>query len=123
MGKLGINTAKVSYNIASDAAQAWTSGLLDFAPNGNDIAGLNDAYITLLRGLSQEDAKVVASTIQSIDKMDINAWEELPYLLENSGIENLRIESYYNGIPTDENHANNAITIARSKNIFVRVRE
>lgn len=38
----------------------------------------------------------------------------------NAGIENLRVESYYNGIPTDEEHANNAITIARAKNIFVR---
>ncbi|MBE7021310.1 MAG: hypothetical protein E7411_07780 [Ruminococcaceae bacterium] len=40
--------------------------------------------------------------------------------IENGGIENLRIESYYNGNPTDENHADNAISIVRSKNIFVR---
>ena len=38
----------------------------------------------------------------------------------NAGIENLRIESYYNGDPTDENHADIAITIKYAKNIFVR---
>ena len=40
--------------------------------------------------------------------------------VENAGIENLRIESYYNGDPHDEEHATTAITIRYAKNIFVR---
>ena len=40
--------------------------------------------------------------------------------LHDIGIENLRCESYYNGIPTDENHAQNAISITNAKNCYVR---
>ena len=40
--------------------------------------------------------------------------------VENAGIENLRIESYYNGDPHDEEHGDIAITIRYAKNIFVR---
>ncbi|MBE7019956.1 MAG: hypothetical protein E7411_00790 [Ruminococcaceae bacterium] len=40
--------------------------------------------------------------------------------VENAGVENLRIESFYNGSPTDEEHATIAITIRYAKNIFVR---
>lgn len=40
--------------------------------------------------------------------------------VQNVGIENLRIESYYNGDPFDEKHATNAISISNAKNIFVR---
>lgn len=40
--------------------------------------------------------------------------------IENVGIENLRIVSYYNGDPNDEKHATNAISVTNAKNIFVR---
>lgn len=40
--------------------------------------------------------------------------------LENVGVENLRVESYFNGDPTDEAHASNAIWIGAAKNCYVR---
>ncbi len=39
---------------------------------------------------------------------------------ENIGIENLRIESYYDGTLYDENHASSAIYFSYAKNCFVR---
>ncbi len=38
----------------------------------------------------------------------------------NVGVENLRIESYYNGSMIDENHATSAIEIKHAKDIFIR---
>ena len=40
--------------------------------------------------------------------------------IENVGVENLRVQSYFNGDPYDLNHAKMAIYCARAKNIFVR---
>lgn len=40
--------------------------------------------------------------------------------IENFGVENLRIESYYNGNPDDEAHASAAVNISYAKNGFIR---
>lgn len=40
--------------------------------------------------------------------------------IENFGVENLRIESYYNGNQEDESHASAAVNISYAKNGFVR---
>lgn len=40
--------------------------------------------------------------------------------ITNFGIENMRLESYYNGSPDDEDHSNVAISISNAKNGFVR---
>lgn len=40
--------------------------------------------------------------------------------LENAGVENLRVQSYFNGDPYDLNHAKMAIYAQKCKNIFVR---
>ena len=40
--------------------------------------------------------------------------------LEHVGVENLRVESYYDGTPTDENHAHTAIWYSNVKNSYVR---
>ncbi len=40
--------------------------------------------------------------------------------LEHVGVENLRLESYYNGTPDDENHAATAVWYSNVKNSYVR---
>lgn len=40
--------------------------------------------------------------------------------IENVGIENLRVQSYYDGDPYDEDHAITAVYCEKAKNIFVR---
>ena len=40
--------------------------------------------------------------------------------IQHVGIENLRIESYFNGNPEDENHANIAIATSGAKNCYIR---
>jgi hypothetical protein len=43
---------------------------------------LNDSLNEVLDGLSAEEAAEVMTELNSIDKMDINAWEGLSYTFE-----------------------------------------
>lgn len=74
------------------------------AINGTEITLDTSIFIPLMKNLSQSYIQKVADSGRG----------------ENIGIENLRIVSYYNGDPSDEQHATVAIHVSNAKNVFAR---
>ncbi len=90
---------------------SWAPGAVDMCTE-RIITAINGTEITLDFGVFVPYDKAYSqSYIYKIDESD---------KVQNAGIENLRFVSYYNGDPTDENHANTAIAVSNAKNIFVR---
>ena len=70
----------------SSAAQNWMQGLQNISYGKGDVSGLNTMMSGLLEGLSQEQADIVMSEINSIDKMDAGAWRGLMERFKELGI-------------------------------------
>ena len=79
-------TGAYSEKLSSVAAQAWTNNLKDIYSAGGDIDGLNNELTQLLEGMTAEEANAAMAQINVIDKMNIDAWEDLSYVFENLGI-------------------------------------
>ncbi len=90
---------------------SWAPGVVDMYTE-RTITAINGTEITLDFGLFvPHDKKYSQSYIYKIDEDG---------KVQNVGIENLRFVSYYNGEPSDENHASTAIAVSNAKNVFVR---
>ena len=74
------------------------------AVNGTEITLDIPIFIPLMKNLSQSYVQKTVDTARA----------------ENVGIENLRIVSYYNGDPDDEQHATTAISVSNARNVFAR---
>ncbi len=90
---------------------SWKPGVVDMSTE-RTITAINGTEIVLDFGVFVPYDKTYSqSYIYKID--DSNK-------AQNIGIENLRLVSYYNGDPTDENHGYTAISVTNAKNVFVR---
>jgi hypothetical protein len=81
---LGIS---LSNALSSSAAQGWTTALTKIAPGGGDVGTLNTELTSLLSGLTAEEANAVMGQINSMDMMDIGAWDNLQFIFEDMGID------------------------------------
>ena len=90
---------------------SWGPGIADTIEE-RYITEINGNTITLdIPFYIPYDAKYSTPQIYKIDESE---------RYEHIGIENLRIESIFNGSPKDENHANLAISISNAINCYVR---
>lgn len=90
---------------------SWTEGKVDM-PTERTIKAINGTTITLdFPMFVPLDRRYAESYIYKINETN---------KISNFGVENLRIESAYDGTPTDENHANVAISTVNAKNGFIR---
>ncbi len=90
---------------------SWKKNMLNIKSE-RTITAINGNEITFDCGLFVPYDKVYAESY--IYKIDDSG------RVENVGIENLRVQSYFNGDPYDLNHAKMAIYAQKCKNIFVR---
>ena len=83
---LGITLAS---QLSAGAAQAWTSSLkeISLGATEGEIDALNESLTTLLSSMSAEQADLVMAEINAMDKMDINAWNNLEDVLNTLPIE------------------------------------
>lgn len=94
-----------------DDDTSWKGGDFD-SKSERIITAINGTEITLNYSLFlPADKKYIQSYIYKTDDSG---------KIKNAGLDNLRIVSYYNGDPNDEQHATTAISISNAKNIFVR---
>ena len=90
---------------------SWRAGDFDVASE-RIIEAINGTEITLNHSLLlPANKEYTQSYLYKTDESN---------KVQNAGVENLRIVSYYNGDPFDENHATKAIVISNAKNIFIR---
>lgn len=81
-GQLGITKDQIANNLDSSAAQAWFSDLRTISFNENDVKTVNSALMNMLDGLTDEQATVLMTELNSMDKMDLSVWEDLDYAFE-----------------------------------------
>ncbi len=96
---------------SSKGDNSWKAGAVDM-PTERTITAINGTEITLDFALFVPYNKEYSDSY--IVKNDDSQRVRL------AGVQNLRIESFYNGDPTDENHGNTAISFTNAKDCFVR---
>lgn len=94
-----------------DDITTWTPGTINLVVE-RVITDINDNEITLDYGVFVPYMKELVPSY--ITKYDDSG------RVKNAGIENLRLESYFNGSNTDESHATTAIAVSYSEDIFIR---
>ena len=104
VGMYGITTS-------SNTDGTWDNGEVDL-PIERNIVAIEGNRITV-------DMAFPVQMDTSLSKCYIYKTDDSGRL-ENCGVENLRIESYYNGNPLDENHADTGVTIGYAKNCYAR---
>ena len=72
-------TIDISDKLSSAAAQAWGQALekISFGATEKEIQDLNDALNTMISDMTTENANLVVSEINAMDKMDIASWDQL----------------------------------------------
>ncbi len=100
-----------STKTSAGADNSWKEGSVDMTTE-RTIKAINGTTITLdFPMFVPLDKKYTTSYIYKIDEST---------KITNFGVENLRVESYYNGNADDEEHANVAIGLSNAKNGFIR---
>ncbi|MBE7019957.1 MAG: hypothetical protein E7411_00795 [Ruminococcaceae bacterium] len=94
-----------------DDVTTWTAGSVQMNAERR-IKAINGNEITLDFGLFVPYMKelVPSYIVKILDNEKV----------ENAGVENLRLESYFNGDKNDEAHAVSAISVSYAKNIIIR---
>lgn len=79
----------ISDKLSSAAAQAWGQSLeeISFSATEDDIKTLNTALTDMISNMSTEQANLVMSEINAMDKMDIASWDQLGEALAKLDIE------------------------------------
>lgn len=101
----------VNMESSSKGDNSWKEGAVDMTTE-RTVTAINGTEITLDFALFVPYNKEYSDSF--IRKADDSQ------TIRYAGVQNLRIESYYNGDATDENHGNTAISFTNAKDCFVR---
>jgi hypothetical protein len=80
---------ELSANLSAESAKAWVNTLDTLNTGGasaEELEGFDASFDSMIEGLSTEEVDKVMSEINSIDKTDKKAWDNLLYRFKELGL-------------------------------------